>query len=269
VKGKTVIVTGSTSGIGKACAEAFAARGCTVTVSGRDPERLEATAAALRSRGHRVLAVRCDVAVEADCRTLVEETLRETGRIDVLINNAGISMRSLFGDTDIAVLKKLMDINFWGAVYCTRFALPSLLEHRGSVVGISSVAGKKGLPGRTGYSASKFALEGFLQTLRIEYMKKGLHVLVACPGFTASNIRANALTGDGSPQGETPRREEKMMQPDAVARRIVEAVIARRRDLLMTAEGRATVWLSTLFPAWTDRMVYRYMAREKNAPLEQ
>jgi NAD(P)-dependent dehydrogenase (short-subunit alcohol dehydrogenase family) len=212
------------------------------------------------------VAVQADVSAAGDCRRLIGEALRATGRIDVLVNNAGIAMRAPFGETEFDVLKKVMDTNFWGAVYCTRFALPALLEARGSVVGVSSIAGKQGLPGRTGYSASKFALEGFLQSLRIEYLRRGLHVLVACPGFTASNIRVHALTAGGAPQGETPREEGRMMQPDEVARRIVRAVRRRRRDLVLTAEGRAAVWLNRFFPGWTDRLVFNKMAKEKDAP---
>ncbi len=267
--GKTIIITGSTSGIGRACAQAFAASGGTVVVCGRDEGRVDETVRALTASGGRALGVRCDVSVEPDCRALVEKALEATGRVDVLVNNAGMAMRALFGDTGIEVLKKLMDVNFWGAVYCTKHALPALLESRGSVVGISSVAGKKGLPGRTGYSASKFALEGFLQTLRIEYMNRGLHVLVACPGFTTSNIRKRALKGDGSVQEETPRDEGKMMPAETVARHIVEAVRRRRRDLVLTTEGRAVIFLDKWFPGWSDRMLYRHMAAEPGAPIPQ
>ena len=137
------------------------------------------------------------------------------------------------------VLKKVMDVNFWGTVYCTRYALASIIENKGSVVGVSSIAGYKGLPGRTGYSSSKFAMHGFLESLRLENLSHGLHVLIACPGFTASNIRNTALTGDGTSQGETPRDEQKMMQPEEVAAYIVNAVVKRRDrltlDLLMAS----------------------------------
>src|SRR5690606_5748812 len=149
---------------------------------------------------------------EEDCERLIQATIQQFGRIDLLINNAGISMRALFKDLDLKVLKQVMDINFWGTVYCTKFALPYLLQQKGSIVGISSVAGFKGLPARTGYSSSKFAMHGFLESVRIENLDAGLHVLIACPGFTASNIRNTALAKDGNIQGESPLDEGKIMQ---------------------------------------------------------
>ncbi len=215
-----------------------------------------------------ILAVQADVSVEEDGKRIIDETLAKFGRIDVLINNAGISMRALFEEMDLTVLKRLMDTNFWGAVYCTKYALPHLLESKGSVVGISSIAGKKGLPGRTGYSASKFALEGFLETLRIENLKKDLHVLVACPGFTASEIRISSLSADGSAQGESPREESKMMSAQTVAHEIAEAVKYRKRDLVLTFNGRLTVWLNKFFPAFMDKQVYKHMAKEPGSPFK-
>ena len=194
MQSKVVIITGGGSGIGKACASAFLARGYRVVISGRRMEKLQEVIGEFNPYSEHILAVQADVSVEEDGKRIIDETLAKFGRIDVLINNAGISMRALFEEMDLTVLKRLMDTNFWGAVYCTKYALPHLLESKGSVVGISSIAGKKGLPGRTGYSASKFALEGFLETLRIENLKKDLHVLVACPGFTASEIRISSLS---------------------------------------------------------------------------
>ena len=177
-------------------------------------------------------------------------------------------MRALFSDLDVDVIRKVMDVNFWGAVYCTKSAFPYLLKSKGSIVGISSIAGKKGLPGRTGYSASKFALEGFLETIRTENLKKDLHVLVACPGFTASNIRQSALAKDGSQQGESPRDESSMMSSDEVAKHIYNAVVKRKRDLILTGNGKLTVWLNKFFPAFMDKMVYNHMAKEPDSPFK-
>jgi short-subunit dehydrogenase len=161
-----------------------------------------------------------------------------------------------------------MDTNFWGAVYCTKYALPSILKNKGSVVGISSIAGKKGLPGRTGYSSSKFALEGFLETLRTENIKKDLHVLVACPGFTASRIRQTALAADGNTQGESPRDEQKMMSAEQVADEVFIAVKKRKRDLVLTFNGKLTVFLNKIIPAWLDKIVYNHMAKEPDSPFK-
>ena len=182
--------------------------------------------------------------------------MREFGGIDVLICNAGISMRAIFDDVDLGVLHRLMDVNFWGTVNCCKFALPYLQASKGSVVGISSVAGLHGLPGRTGYSASKYAMTGFLETLRIENLKKGLHVMIACPGFTASNVRFSALTADGKQQGATPRNESKMMTPEEVARIVAKGILRRKRLCLMESEGRATHFVKKFAPAFLDRMFY-------------
>ncbi|RYD72655.1 MAG: SDR family oxidoreductase, partial [Sphingobacteriales bacterium] len=201
-------------------------------------------------------------------KALIDLAVNTFGGIDILINNSGMSMRALFEDTEISVLKRLMDVNFWGTVYCTKFALPYLLKTKGSVVGISSIAGFKGLPGRTGYSASKFAMNGFLETLRIENRKKGLHVLICAPGFTASNIRNTALTKDGNAQSESPRDEAKMMQPEEVAQHLIHAIEKRKSTLILTAQGKLTVLLNKFFPRFIDKMAYQEMAKEPDSPLK-
>lgn len=266
MKGKTVIITGASSGIGEACALRFLEAGANVVVNGRSREKLELVQKDWARFQNQLLLISGDVSKEADCKQLIEETVKRFGGIDVLINNAGISMRALFETMDLEVLRKLMDINFWGTVYCTKYALPYILKNKGSVAGISSIAGKKGLPGRTGYSASKFAMEGFLETLRIENMKKGLHVLIACPGFTATNIRNTALGGDGSAQGESPRDEGGMMTAGEVADAIYKAIVNRKRDLILTSTGKLTVWINKFFPSWSDKLVFNHMRKEANSP---
>lgn len=265
---RTVIITGAGSGIGKALALRFAQERYGVVISGRRVEKLQEVAGEIEMAGGKALVVAGDVSVESDCQALINAAMKEFGRLDVLINNAGISMRALLEDLDLNVLRKTMDTNFWGTVYCTKFAIPHLLASKGSVVGISSIAGKKGLPGRTGYSASKFAMEGFLETVRTENLKKGLHVLVACPGFTASEIRSKALAADGSQQGESPREESSMMSAEEVADKIFKAVVQRKRDLVMTFNGKLTVFLNKFFPGWMDRLVYNHMAKEPGSPFK-
>ena len=267
LSGRVVIVTGGSSGIGRACAVAFGAAGARLVITGRDATRLAAAADALRQNGTQVLPLTANVAREDDCRRVVAETVAHWGGVGVLVNNAGISMRARFADVELDVLRQVMDTNFWGTVCMTHAALPHLLARGGSVVGVSSIAGYRGLPGRTGYSASKAAVQGFLEALRTETLPQGLHVLVACPGFTASNIRRTALTAQGLPQGETPRNEDKMMSADAVAGHIVRAVQTRRRDLVLTTQGRLTVFLNKWVPGLMDRLVYRHFAREPDAPL--
>lgn len=265
---KVVVITGASSGIGKALAEFFGTRGSKLVLTARHTDKLSDVEKSLKAKGVEVLSVRCDVSIEEDCRQLIASAVKAFGTVDVLINNAGISMRALFADLDLQVIRKLMDTNFWGTVYCTKYALPYLLKNKGSVVGVSSIAGKKGLPGRTGYSASKFAMEGFLETLRNENLRNGLHVLVACPGFTASNIRSTALSKDGTMQGGSPRNEQSMMQPEEVAEAIYYAVQKRKRDLILTASGKITFWMNKFFPAWIDRLVYKHMSKEPDSPFK-
>lgn len=267
MKDKVVIITGGSSGIGKALASEFGMRGSKILITGRNREELARTAAALQSEGIVVHAFRADVSQEEDNKMMVKEAIAVFGRIDILINNAGISMRAIFEEVDPAVIKKVMDINFYGVVYATKYCLAEIIKNKGSIVGISSIAGFRGLPGRTGYSASKFALNGFLEALRTELLKSGVHVLTACPGFTASNIRKRSLTEDGSSQGESPRQEEKMMTAEACAAHIYRATLKRKRTLVLTLQGKFIVFLNKWLPSLADRMVYNVMRKEKNAPI--
>lgn len=267
MKNKVVVITGASSGIGRALAKEFAALGSKLSLAARRTELLEELRAELPNT--EILITTTDVSNENDCRNLMEQTIQRFGRIDVLINNAGISMRALFEEVDLKVIRQLMDVNFYGTVYCSKFALPHLLKTKGSLVGVISIAGYVGLPGRTGYSASKFAMRGFLDTVRIENLKKGLHVLVAAPGFTASEVRQVALTNDGSQQGETPRDESKMMSSEECARHIVRAIVKRKRELILTfVEGKLTVFLGKFFPALLDKLTYNHMAKEPNSPFK-
>jgi short-subunit dehydrogenase len=262
---KIVIITGASSGIGKSLAHEFARRGATLVLAARQYVTLCEIAQQLQEQYDiKALAVQCDVTLESDCQHLINQAKLTFGQIDVLINNAGISMRALFKDVDVQVLKTLMDVNFWGAVYCTKYALPEITKTQGSIVGVSSIAGYKGLPGRTGYSASKFAMNGFLDSLRVENLKTGMHVMTACPGFTASNIRNTALNKEGNQQGESSMHEEKMMSSEEVAKRIADGVEDRTRTLIMTGQGRLTVLLSKIFPAVLDKLVYNVFAKEKD-----
>lgn len=266
--GKTVIVTGASSGIGEALAREFAALGANVVMGARSIQKLQLIAGEIREQGGQVAYCGVDVVQEEECKALIDTAVKEFGGVDILICNAGLSMRALFDDCDLQVLHRLMDVNFWGTVNCCKYALPYLQAAKGSIVGISSVAGLHGLPGRTGYSASKYAMTGFLETLRIENLKKGLHVMVACPGFTASNVRFSALTADGSQQGETPRDEAKMMTPEEVARIVVRGIRRRKRLCLMEIEGRATHFVKKFAPAFLDKMFYYVMSKEPNSPFK-
>lgn len=269
MQGKVVIVTGASSGIGKALVYEFAKRGAKMVMAARNLEELEKIEQELKDKNVESLPVQTDVTKESDCKILVEKTIEHFGKLDILVNNAGISMRAMFDELDLDVIHRVMDVNFWGTVNCTRFAIPYLLASKGSLVGIISVAGFLGLPGRTGYSASKFAVRGFLNTLRVENLKRGLHVLVAAPGFTASNIRKTALTATGSQQGESPRAENKMMTAERCAEIIVNGIEKRKREIVMTlVEGKISVFLSKWWPSLLDKLAYNHMAKEPDSPFK-
>lgn len=269
LKDRIVIITGASSGIGKSLAIEFAKRGANLILAARQFVTLcELTESIEKHYNIKAIAVQCDVTLPDDCEHLIKQTLTTFGRIDVLINNAGISMRALFNDTEIKVLQSVMDVNFWGTVYCTKYALPEIIKSKGTIVGVSSIAGYKGLPGRTGYSASKFAMNGFLDALRVENLKNGIHILTASPGFTASNIRNTALDKDGVQQGESTLHEEKMMTSDEVANIIADGVESRKRTIIMTSQGKLTVFLSKFLPGTLDKLVYNTIAKEKNSLLK-
>lgn len=255
-KNKVVVITGGTDGIGKALVEQLLEGGAKVATCGRNHDKLYRLQSQYPSFPlHTVVA---DVSNENDCRHFIQSTLDVFGEIDVLINNAGISMRALLKDASTDVFRKLMDINFFGALYCTKFSLDSLLRTKGVVVGISSIAGYRGLPGRSGYSASKFALQGWLEAIRTELLDDGVHVMWISPGFTASNIRNAALNKDGENQGETPLNEAELMTPEECARHILTAVRKRKRSLVLTFNGKRTVFMNKFFPGLADRLVKNF-----------
>ena len=265
---KVMIITGASSGIGLASSRLFASFGARLVLAARSEDRLESIAAEL-SPLTEVLCVKTDVSLEEDCRMLIEKAVERFGGIDILVNNAGISMRAMFRDLELSVIRRLMDVNFWGTVYCTKYALPWLLKSKGSVVGVISIAGFAGLPGRTGYSSSKYAIRGFLDTLRIEHLYDGLHVMVFAPGFTASNVRNAALTADGSQQGSTPRDEGRMMTAEKVAEYLAAGLVKKKREMVLTPLGKATVFVHKFWPRLTDRIEFSYMSKEPDSPFHK
>ena len=255
-KGKTVAVTGGSDGIGKALIQLLLAAGANVVTCARNPEKLHALEQ--ENAGLPLLCVPADVSVYDDCKNFIDLCVAKFGGIDILINNAGISMHAELKDADISVFKKVMDINYLGVVYCTKLALPHITKSKGSVVGISSIAGYRGLPGRSGYSASKFALNGFLEALRTELADDGVNVLWICPGFTKSNIRNAALTADASAQGESPLDENSLMTSEECARHILTAIEKRRRTLVLTFKGKQTIFLNKFFPSLADKLTRKF-----------
>jgi short-subunit dehydrogenase len=257
---KVAVVTGGTDGIGKALVDVLLTQGAKVATCGRNHDKLYKLQREYPSYPlHTVVA---DVSNENDCRHFIESTLKVFGGIDLLINNAGISMRSLFKDVEVDVLKKVMDVNFFGAVYCTRYAINSLIERKGTIVGISSIAGYRGLPGRSGYSASKFALQGWLEAIKTELAEDGVHVMWISPGFTTSNIRNAALNNTGQQQGESPMNENEMMTAEECARHILNAIKKKKRSLVMTFTGKETVFMQKFFPSLADKFVRKFYFKE-------
>ncbi|WP_321996349.1 SDR family oxidoreductase [Draconibacterium orientale] len=267
MRDKVVVITGASSGIGKALAEKYAAEGFNLVLAARRIERLEALKEKLSTV--EVLPVKTDVSNEEDCKHLIDMAIEHFGKINILINNAGISMRAVLEDVETEVLRKVMDVNYWGTVYCTKYALPYLLEQKGSVVGVISTGGYIGLPGRTGYSSSKFAVRGFLDTLRVENLRAGLHVLVVAPGFTASDIRESALVADGSQQGKTPRDENKMMSAERCAAIMYRAIKNRRRKMIVSFwDGKVIVLVAKLWAWIVDQIIYTVFKNEPDSPLK-
>jgi NAD(P)-dependent dehydrogenase (short-subunit alcohol dehydrogenase family) len=267
-KDKVVIVTGASSGIGAAVAREFSRHGSKLVLAARSEEKLSDIVKEIRAGNGEAIFVKTDVTVDADCRNLINKTIEKFGAIDILVNNAGLSMRAGFIDVELEVLHRLMDVNFWGTVYCTKYALPYIIKRKGSLVGVSSVAGFHGLPGRTGYSASKFAIHGLLETIRIENLKKGLHVMIIAPGFTTTDIRRHALLADGSEQGESPRDEHKLMPPEYVAKWVLKGIKKKKRNKLLTWDGRLTALFQRIIPGFVDWAYYYEMSREPKSPLK-
>lgn len=253
---KVVAVTGGSDGIGKGLVDVLISMGAKVATCGRNQDKLYDLQ--VRHSGKALHTYVADVSNFNDCQHFIDSTISVFGGIDILINNAGISMRALLKDADIEVIKKVMDINFYGTVYCTKLALSSVTERKGSIVGVSSIAGFRGLPGRSGYSASKFAVNGWLEAIRTELMDSGVNVLWVCPGFTSSNIRNAALNSRGQSQGESPMDEDKMMSAEECAVHILRAIEKRKRTLVLTFTGKRTVFMNKFFPGWADKLVKKF-----------
>ena len=257
---KVVVVTGGTDGIGKALVDAMIREGARVATCGRNHDKIYRLQSEYPSAYlHTMLA---DVSSENDCRRFIESTIKQFGGIDILINNAGISMRALLRETSIEVIKTVMDINFYGSVYCTKYALESLIRRKGTIVGVSSIAGYRGLPGRSGYSASKFALQGWLESIKTEMMAEGVHVMWVCPGFTSSNIRVAALDKNANEHGRTPMDESKMMSAEECADRILRAISKKKRTLVLTFTGKRTVFMQKFLPKLADRLTYKFFFKD-------
>ena len=253
---KVVVITGGSDGIGKALVELYLNKGAKVATCARNYQKLYQLQSA--NTGKPLFIHATDVSKEIDCKGFIDAVIKEFGTIDILINNAGVSMRALVQDVDFETIKRVMDINFWGTVYCTKFALDHIIKNKGTIVGVSSIAGYRGLPGRSGYSASKYAVNGWLEALRTELLESGTNVMWVCPGFTSSNIRNAALNSKGESQGESPMDEGAMMSSEECAVHIANAIQKRKRTLVLTFTGKRAVFMNKFFPALADKLVRKF-----------
>ncbi len=259
-KGKTIAITGGSDGIGKALTELLLAAGANVSTCARSQNKLDILIQ--NNKDKPLLCIAADVSVYEDCKKFIEQTLQQFNQIDILINNAGISMRAELKDADVTVFKKLIDINYLGMVYCTKLALDSLLKTKGTIVGVSSIAGYRGLPGRSGYSASKFAMNGWLEAVRTELLDDGVNVMWVAPGFTKSNIRNAALNEHSQAQGESPLDEQSLMSSEEVAQHILNAIVKRKRTLVLTFTGKRTVFMNKFFTSLTDKLTRNFFYKK-------
>jgi len=258
---QVVIVTGASSGIGKSLAIQLAAQGAKVAIAARRVDRLEGVAAECRSCRGEVLVVPTDVSDESQCKALVEKTMKAFGRLDMLINNAGLAVLARLEDySNLDLFKHTLNVNFYGAVFCTYYALPYLKQSRGRIVAVSSLGGKMQAPYNSAYVSSKFAMHGFFDSLRIELIRHKVSVTVICPYWVVTGFHEAQLDKDGVPRGPRGRGiyNKKMMTAECCAETILQAAYKRKRELMM-GPGNMIVWLKLLAPGLTDRFVIAFL----------
>jgi short-subunit dehydrogenase len=259
-----VIVTGASSGIGREIALQLAEQGAWLVLAARDEPRLQEVAAECQQKGGVATVVSTDVSSQEQCRNLINQTIAAYGRIDTLINNAGMTMWAKFEDIqDLSPMEKIMRVNYFGSVYCTYYALPHLKKTKGRIVGVSSLTGKTGVPTRSFYAASKHAMAGFFDSLRIELRNSGVSVTMIYPGFVASEVRERALGADGQPLGASPVKESEVMTVEECARQIVQATYQRKREVIMTTRGKLGQWLKLVAPGLVDKLAQRAIDKGK------
>ena len=252
-KNNVTIITGASTGIGEELSYRLADQGAQLVLTARREAELERVAAQVRQRGAKVVIVSADVAIETDCKKIIDAAIHEFGRIDTLVNNAGMTMWAKFADIqDVSMLARIMQVNYMGAVYCTHYALPHLKATRGRIVGIASLTGLVGVPTRTGYAASKHAMRGFFDSLRIELANDGVTVTMVYPGFVATGIRENATGADGKPAKIDPVNKDEVMSVADCTTLIVRAIEQRKREEVMTLKGKLGQWLKLIAPGVID-----------------
>ncbi|RLD86229.1 MAG: short chain dehydrogenase [Bacteroidetes bacterium] len=261
---KTIIITGASSGIGKMLAIRLAEKRMKLVIAARDKQRLEDVAKVCRSKGSEAVVVVADVANKKACKKIVDEAVNTFGGIDILVNNAGITMWADFETvSNLEALEQIMQVNFFGSMYLTHFALPYLIQSKGQIVGVSSLTGKTGIPTRSIYAASKHAMAGFFDSLRIELKEKGVAVTMIYPGFVSSEVRERALNGEGIPLGKSPVMEKEVMTVEECVRLMLPVIEKRKRELVMTTRAKVGLWLKMFAPEITDNIALKAIKKGK------
>ncbi len=261
--GKTYLITGSSDGIGAELALQLATHGPNLVLAARSLDKLEMIAAQCEAKGAKAIAVRCDVTQQADCENAIAQTIAKFGKLDVLVNNAGLSMHAWFEEiSNLDTFETLFRTNVMSAVWCTRAALPHLKISKGLIVGVSSLAGKTGVPARTTYCTSKFAMDGFFQALRLELRGTGVDVTMIYPGVVATNIRRHGLKGDGLEAGFSGLKEEGAMTVQDCATQMIRAIDKRQRELIMTRQARIGMKLKAIAPGVVDNMAMKALSKQ-------
>lgn len=258
MKDQVIIITGASSGIGKELALRYAKEGARLVLAARNKKKLETLADDCSILGGKAIAVPTDVSEETQCKHLIESSIEEFGKIDMLVNNAGITMWAYFDEvTDLKIMERIMQVNYLGSVYCTYYALPHLKKSKGRIVGVSSLTGKTGVPTRSGYGASKHAMAGFFDALRIELKETGISVTMIYPGFVSTEVRQRAVGRDGKHLGKSPVKEDKVMTVEKCVDLMIPVIASRKREVVMTFRGKIGMWIKLIAPGLVDRIALK------------
>jgi len=261
---KVIVITGASRGIGRGLALRLAGQGASLVLAARDVARLEAVRDECEKRGGQAIVVPTDVTEQAQCQALIRKTVERFGRIDILVNNAGVTMWAYLDEvSDLSIFEKIMRVNYFGSLFCTHYALPHLKASHGQIVAVSSMTGKAGVPTRSGYAASKHAMVGFFDSLRIELAPDGIDVTIIYPDFVATETRQRAFGGDGKPLGSSPVREGEVMTVEQCVDQMIPAIQKRKRELIMTLRGKVGQWIKLVAPELVDSIARNAIERGK------
>ena len=268
MENKVVVITGGSSGAGEALAYRFSSEGFNVVIGGTNLERLKKVQSKIQSSGSKCEYIVHDVSLEREVKKMIDHTIKSYGRLDVLICNAGISYRSVFENANLDVFEKLFRINFFGSIYSVKYSIPHLAKTNGSIIAMSSLNGFIATPTRSAYVSSKHAMQGFFDSIRLELMKKNIHVMVASPGYFESNFRKNTLKSDGNKEGNTSRDEKGMMSTEVLAEKIFMGYKSKKRDLIFTFRGKLAHLIKNWFPKLSDNLAYKEILNERESILK-